>query len=105
MKEVMERVLTYTMRKRMLVPVPFPLAKLQGAVLQLLPNPMLTARPGAALQTDNVVSEDAKRDAARSKGSASSTGGGRGRGPGLSRAIPPASGQFSIYRPEPSRQA
>ena len=31
MKEVMERVLAYTMRKRWLVPLPFFLAKLQGA--------------------------------------------------------------------------
>ena len=62
MKEVMERVLTYTMRKRMLVPLPFPLAKLQGAILQLLPNPPLTLDQVRLLEKDNVVSEAAKRD-------------------------------------------
>lgn len=62
MKEVMERVLTYTMRKRWLVTLPFPLAKLQGAVLQLLPNPPLTRDQVRLLEKDNVVSEAAKRD-------------------------------------------
>ena len=62
MKEVMERVLTYTMRKRMLVPLPFPLAKLQGAILQLLPNPPLTLDQVRLLEKDNVVSEAAKRE-------------------------------------------
>ena len=33
MKEVMQRVLDYTMRKRLLVPEPFWLAKLQGVLL------------------------------------------------------------------------
>jgi uncharacterized protein YbjT (DUF2867 family) len=62
MKEVMERVLTYTMRKRMLVPLPFPLAKLQAAILQILPNPPLTLDQVRLLESDNVVSEAAKRD-------------------------------------------
>jgi NADH dehydrogenase len=62
MREVMERVLSYTMRKRMLVPLPFPLAKLQGAILQLLPNPPLTLDQVRLLEKDNVVSEAAKRD-------------------------------------------
>ena len=62
MKEVMERVLTYTMRKRWLVPLPFPLAKLQGAMLQILPNPPLTLDQVRLLEKDNVVSEAAKRD-------------------------------------------
>jgi NADH dehydrogenase len=62
MKEVMERVLAYTMRKRWLVPLPFPLAKLQGAILQLLPNPPLTLDQVRLLERDNVVSEAAKRD-------------------------------------------
>jgi uncharacterized protein YbjT (DUF2867 family) len=62
MKEVMERVLAYTMRKRWLVPLPFPLAKLQGVILQLLPNPPLTLDQVRLLERDNVVSEAAKRD-------------------------------------------
>jgi NADH dehydrogenase len=62
LKEVMQRVLAYTMRKRMLVPLPFFLAKLQGAMLQLLPNPPLTLDQVRLLERDNVVSEAAKRD-------------------------------------------
>ena len=62
MREVMERVLAYTMRKRWLVPLPFFLAKLQGAVLQLLPNPPLTLDQVRLLERDNVVSDAAKRD-------------------------------------------
>ncbi len=62
MKDVMERVLTYSMRKRWLVPLPFPLAKLQGAMLQILPNPPLTLDQVRLLEKDNVVSEAAKRD-------------------------------------------
>jgi uncharacterized protein YbjT (DUF2867 family) len=62
MKEVMQRVLTYTMRKRWLVPLPFPLTKLQGAILQWLPNPPLTLDQVRLLESDNVVSVAAKRD-------------------------------------------
>jgi NADH dehydrogenase len=62
MKEVMQRVLDYTMRKHWLVPLPFWLAKAQGAFLQLLPNPMLTVDQVRLLQSDNIVSEEAKRD-------------------------------------------
>ena len=59
MREVMERVLSYAMRSRPLVPLPFWLAKLQGAFLQWLPNPPLTVDQVRLLQTDNVVSEAA----------------------------------------------
>ena len=62
MKEVMRRVLDYAMRKRWLVPLPFVLAKLQGALLQFLPNPPLTLDQVRLLERDNVVSEAAKRD-------------------------------------------
>ena len=61
MKEVMQRVLAYTMRKRPLIPEPFWLAKLQAFFLQLLPKPPLTIDQVRLLQTDNVVSEAAKR--------------------------------------------
>jgi NADH dehydrogenase len=62
LREVMKRVLAYTMRKRWLVNLPFPLAKLQGAVLQLLPNPPLTLDQVRLLEKDNVVSEAAIRN-------------------------------------------
>jgi NADH dehydrogenase len=62
MKQVMSRVLAYTMRKRPLIPEPFWLAKLQAFFLQLLPKPPLTMDQVRLLQTDNVVSEAAKKD-------------------------------------------
>lgn len=62
MKQVMERVLAYTMRSRPLISLPFWLAKLQGAFLQWLPNPPLTIDQVRLLQRDNVVSEEAVKD-------------------------------------------
>jgi uncharacterized protein YbjT (DUF2867 family) len=62
LKEVMQRVLNYTMRHRLLVPEPFWLAKLQAAFLQWLPKPPLTIDQVRLLQTDNVVSKAACRD-------------------------------------------
>lgn len=62
MRQVMERVLAYTMRKRLLVPLPFWLAKVQGAVLQWLPNPPLTLDQVRLLERDNVVGEAAIAD-------------------------------------------
>ena len=59
MREVMERVLQYTMRKRWLVPLPFWAAKLQGFFLQWLPNPPLTVDQVRLLETDKVVSQAA----------------------------------------------
>jgi uncharacterized protein YbjT (DUF2867 family) len=61
LKDVMQRVLTYTMRRRLLVPEPFWLAKLQAFFLQLLPTPPLTIDQVRLLQTDTVVSESAKQ--------------------------------------------
>jgi uncharacterized protein YbjT (DUF2867 family) len=59
MRQVMERVLAYTMRSRLLMPLPFWLAKLQGAILQWLPNPPLTVDQVRLLENDNVVSAEA----------------------------------------------
>jgi NADH dehydrogenase len=99
MKEVMERVLAYTMRKRPLVPLPFPLAKLQGAILQLLPNPPLTLDQVRLLERDNVVSEAAKRDNRTLEGLGITE-------PVAAEAVVPdyleqyrPKGQFSDYRP------
>jgi uncharacterized protein YbjT (DUF2867 family) len=61
LKQVMERVLAYSMRKRFLVPLPFWFAKVQAAFLQLLPTPLLTIDQVRLLENDNVVSEEAKR--------------------------------------------
>lgn len=59
-REIMERILEYTVRKRLLVPIPFWLAKIQATVLQLLPSPLLTVDQVIMLESDNVVSVDAK---------------------------------------------
>jgi NADH dehydrogenase len=98
MKEVMERVLAYTMRRRLLVTLPFWLAKIQASFLQLLPNPPLTLDQVRMLGTDNVVSEAAKR--------AGRTLQGLGIEPVAVEAVVPdylerfrPRGQFSIYRP------
>ena len=59
MRDVMQRVLDYSMRQRLLMPLPFWMAKLQAFFLQLLPKPPLTVDQVRLLQKDNVVSEEA----------------------------------------------
>jgi NADH dehydrogenase len=100
LKEVMQRVLDYTMRKRLLVPLPFWLAKLQAAFLQLLPKPLFTIDQVRLLQSDNVVSEEAKRNGRTLEG--------LGIEPIAIAAVVPdyleqfrPRGQFSQYRPKP----
>ncbi|MPZ58272.1 MAG: NAD-dependent epimerase/dehydratase family protein [Rhizobiales bacterium] len=61
-KELMEFVLTTTGRKRLLLPLPFPLAKLQARFLQFLPKPLLTPDQVELLRYDNVVSGEAERE-------------------------------------------
>jgi uncharacterized protein YbjT (DUF2867 family) len=100
LKEVMERVLTYTMRKRLLVPVPFWLAKLKGAFLQLLPGPLLTLDQVRLLQTDNVVSEAAKRSGRTLDGLTIEPVPVAAVVPGYLEQFRPR-GQFSVYRPKP----
>jgi uncharacterized protein YbjT (DUF2867 family) len=97
MKEVMTRVLAYTMRRRPLVPLPFWLAKVQAAFLQWLPNAPLTVDQVRLLEKDNVVSEAAKRDGRTLEG--------LGIEPVAVEAVVPdyleqyrPRGQFSIYR-------
>jgi uncharacterized protein YbjT (DUF2867 family) len=100
LREVMERVLAYTMRKRLLVPEPFWLAKLQAAFLQWLPKPPLTIDQVRLLQYDNVVSEAAIKAGRTLEGLAIE--------PVAIAAIVPdylaqfrPRGQFSQYRPKP----
>lgn len=59
-KEVLQRVLHHCRRNRLLVPVPFPLARFQAAFLQLLPSPLLTVDQVRLLESDNVVSFKAR---------------------------------------------
>jgi len=55
-KELMELVLAEIGRKRWLVPIPWGMARLQAAVLGLLPEPPLTQDQLKILERDNVVS-------------------------------------------------
>ena len=59
-KELMQLVLRETGRRRLLVPLPFGLAKFQAAFLQWLPNPPLTPDQVELLRRDSVVSEGAR---------------------------------------------
>eukprot|EP00742_Colponemidia_sp_Colp-10_P011022 GILJ01012186.1.p1 GENE.GILJ01012186.1~~GILJ01012186.1.p1 ORF type:complete len:318 (+),score=46.26 GILJ01012186.1:70-1023(+) len=54
-KQIMELVLKYTGRKRLLIPIPWPIAQIQGAILGCLPNPLLTSDQVKMLRRDNVV--------------------------------------------------
>ncbi len=63
-KELMEFMLATIERRRMLLPVPFALMKLQAMVLQFLPNPPLTPDQVELLKSDNVVAA-AARDESR----------------------------------------
>jgi len=58
LKEVMELTLKETRRNRLLLPIPFGLARIQGAVLGLLPKPLLTLDQVRLLASDSVVSEN-----------------------------------------------
>ena len=58
-RECLEFMLEIIHRKRRIVSVPMPLARIQAAVLQNLPNPPLTIDQLKLLAHDNVVSDDA----------------------------------------------
>jgi NADH dehydrogenase len=61
-KELMQFVLRTIERRRLLVPLPFFLAKMQAAILQYFPKPPLTPDQVELLRVDNVVSEAAKAE-------------------------------------------
>ncbi|WP_310621611.1 complex I NDUFA9 subunit family protein [Flexibacterium corallicola] len=58
-KECLEKVLEVTRRKRVLMSLPFGIARMQARILQMLPNPMLTIDQLELLKTDNIVSKEA----------------------------------------------
>jgi uncharacterized protein YbjT (DUF2867 family) len=61
MREVMDIILATIERQRLLVPLPFGLAKLNSLLLQFAPGPLkLTPDQVTLLRSDNVVSETAK---------------------------------------------
>ena len=61
MREIIEIILATIERRRMLVSLPFGLAKLQALLLQFAPGPLkLTPDQVVLLRNDNVVSQTAK---------------------------------------------
>jgi uncharacterized protein YbjT (DUF2867 family) len=61
-KELMQFTLDTIHRRRLLISLPFPLAKFKAMFLQFLPNAPLTPDQVEMLRTDNVVSEAASRE-------------------------------------------
>ncbi|WP_193174129.1 complex I NDUFA9 subunit family protein [Oricola nitratireducens] len=61
-RECLEEVLKVTRRKRLFVTVPWWAARMQGRILGLLPNPLLTVDQVTLLKTDNVVSDAAETE-------------------------------------------
>jgi uncharacterized protein YbjT (DUF2867 family) len=59
MREIIEYTLRAAHKKRPLINIPFPLATLKAAFLELLPRPLLTRDQVRLLKTDNVVSAHA----------------------------------------------
>ena len=90
MREIMQWILTTTDRKRMLVPLPFGLARFQAFFLQFAPGALkLTPDQVELLKSDNVVSDAAKvgrPDAGRPRHRAGFDG---SRLPAISLALPP----------------
>jgi uncharacterized protein YbjT (DUF2867 family) len=62
-RQVMDFILATIQRRRLLMPVPFGLLKLQAAFLQFLPpKPPITPDQVELLKHDNIVAADAQRD-------------------------------------------
>jgi uncharacterized protein YbjT (DUF2867 family) len=67
-RELMETMLRHIERKRLLLPIPFALARLQAFFLEFLPKPLLTRDQVRLLESDNVVSPKAEREDRTLKG-------------------------------------
>jgi NADH dehydrogenase len=61
-EELMQLMLRVIDRKRLLVPLPFAIARMKASVLELLPSPLLTRDQVRLLEQHNVVSAEAERD-------------------------------------------
>jgi uncharacterized protein YbjT (DUF2867 family) len=55
-KALLELLMTALERRRVFIPIPFPLAEMQAGLFELLPNPPLTRDQVRLLKTDKVVS-------------------------------------------------
>ena len=94
MREIMQIILAITERDRMLVPLPFGLAKLQALFLQFAPGALkLTPDQVALLRSDNVVSDAAKAAGLTLEGLGIAPDSDGSDRPAISLALPPA-GQF-----------
>jgi uncharacterized protein YbjT (DUF2867 family) len=61
-KELMQFMLATIERQRLLIPIPFAVAKFQAGLLQLMPKPLLTPDQVELLRGDAIVSEEARRE-------------------------------------------
>lgn len=61
-RQLMQFTLDTIGRRRLLLPLPWGVARLQAAILGLLPKPLLTLDQVELLKTDNVVSEEARAE-------------------------------------------
>lgn len=58
-QEVYERLFSYTKQKRVLLPLPFGVAKVQACFLSIMPKPLLTRDQVESLKSDSIVSDGA----------------------------------------------
>lgn len=61
-EELMQLMLREIGRKRLLVPIPFAIARMQAFFLEFMPKPLLTRDQVILLESDNVVTADAERE-------------------------------------------
>jgi uncharacterized protein YbjT (DUF2867 family) len=61
-RQILTYILAETGRNRALIPIPFPIAEIQGRILGMLPKPLLTLDQVLMLKSDNVVSTSAIAD-------------------------------------------
>jgi uncharacterized protein YbjT (DUF2867 family) len=61
-RELMELTLEQIGRKRLLLPLPFGIARMQAFFFEMMPKPMLTRDQVTMLERDNVVSAEAARE-------------------------------------------
>ena len=88
-RQCMEQMLEVIDRKRMLVPVPWWVARIQGAVLGMLPKPLLTRDQVTLLKIDNVVSAGGREGAPHLRRPRHPAAIDRGHPADLSLALPP----------------
>jgi NADH dehydrogenase len=113
LRELVEYVLATTERRRPILPLPWPVARIQGTVLEtidrfslgLMPKDFVITRDQVTLlERDNVVSEEARREGRTLEGLGITPHGRRGDRAVLSRALPQI-GQFDLRRAAPLRSA